>query len=205
MKEINKDSQWIKYSGLITREQYDWLNDCTESTGSWDIDEKGLVNVTSNFYCCGISGNPLNRKWGFNGLKFGRIGGNFHSNDQGLVTLDGCPRYVGKNCYLGHNKLVSTKGAPEEVGETLALSHNNIISLEGITTKFKTLHIHGNAISLQSILMIHGYMNKKEVIFEMALVNVWNELREKDKLILTPYYPENAELYRDIANYSIIK
>ena len=65
-------------------------------------------------------------------LKFGRVTGNFNCSDNDLISLEGCPRYVGMDFICSYNKLTSLKGCPiNKVGWRFSCSYNKITSLEG--------------------------------------------------------------------------
>jgi hypothetical protein len=43
-------------------------------------------------------------------VKFGKVSGGFYCEENKLTTLDGCPKYVGRDFYCYNNKLSTLKG-----------------------------------------------------------------------------------------------
>jgi hypothetical protein len=108
----------------LTREQIDWLNECTE--GTWTINKKtGLVDVEGRFGC-----EYQNLK-DFKGVRFGTVTGNFNCSRNKLTSLVGAPQNVGWSFRCHHNELTSLVGAPQKVGVDFYCSNNKLTSLEG--------------------------------------------------------------------------
>ncbi len=108
----------------LTREQVEWLNECTE--GTWKLNpQTGLVDVDGDFDCNheGLSD--------FKGVRFGVIKRDFECRSNQLTTLVGAPQEVGGYFNCGHNQLTTLVGAPQKVGEYFSCSHNQLISLKG--------------------------------------------------------------------------
>ena len=64
-------------------------------------------------------------------IKFNKVNGGFDCNGLKLISLDGCPKYVGGDFYCFHNNLTSLDGCPEYVGRDFNCSVNNLINLKG--------------------------------------------------------------------------
>ena len=114
-------------SGL-TQEQEAFLNKHTK--GSWKYNSStGLVDVKGDF---DVSRQDLVN---MNGIKFGKVSGDFSCSDNNLTSLEGAPQEVGGNFSCEDSKLTSLKGAPQEVGGIFHCSENNLTSLEGAPQK----------------------------------------------------------------------
>jgi hypothetical protein len=68
-------------------------------------------------------------------IKFGVVNGDFNCSGMGLVSLEGCPQYVGHHCFCFDNQLTSLKGSPKEVGWNFCCSNNDLQTLEGCPQK----------------------------------------------------------------------
>jgi hypothetical protein len=84
--------------------------------GSYDVD--GNVNYTDQH----LTKLPY---------KFGKVTGHFDCGWNKLISLEGCPKEVGKECGFAHNKLTSLIGAPIKVGGWFGCSNNQLTSLTG--------------------------------------------------------------------------
>lgn len=58
------------------------------------------------------------------------VGGWFDASDNQLTNLVGSPKKVGKNCYFHTNPLISLEGAPKEVDGTFDVAMCPLTSLE---------------------------------------------------------------------------
>jgi hypothetical protein len=65
-------------------------------------------------------------------IMFGKVSGHFICGGEGLKSLEGAPKYVGKRFSCGGNALVSLKGAPKYVGGDFVCSNNPLKDLSGI-------------------------------------------------------------------------
>ena len=110
-------------SGL-TKEQEEFLNKHTE--GSWKHDPAtGLVDVEGDF---DISYKSLGN---MDGIKFGKVSGDFDCPGNDLTSLEGAPQEVGVGFDCNYTYLTSLKGAPQKVGGDFFCSYNKLTSLEG--------------------------------------------------------------------------
>ena len=64
-------------------------------------------------------------------IQFGRVEGDFRCNDNNLISLKGCPKYVGGIFNCSNNQLTSLKGSPEEIGGSFYCRWNKLTTLEG--------------------------------------------------------------------------
>lgn len=80
---------------------YDIRNYTINDDGSIDVD--GDVNLSER----GLDELPL---------KFNKVYGNFNCYSNKLISLEGCPKFVGHNFNCSDNKLTSLKYGPEKVG-----------------------------------------------------------------------------------------
>ena len=63
-------------------------------------------------------------------LKFRNVTGNFNCANNGLTSLEGCPKSVGGGFYCYSNQLTSLEGCPKLVGEHFFCFHNKIATFE---------------------------------------------------------------------------
>ena len=111
-------------SGELTPGQIEWLDKCT--SGTWQLNpETGLVDVDGDFRCSdqGLSD--------FNGVRFGRVKGDFDCTNNQLTSLEGAPEKVGGDFNCRNNQLTSLEGAPQEVGGDFYCDNNQLTTLEG--------------------------------------------------------------------------
>jgi len=188
----------------ITEGQINFLN--YGASGKWSIDENWLVNVDGHFFC-NAEWSPNYTLDGFMGLNFGRIEGDFIASAVRLTSLKGCPRYVGRNFDVEHNLLRTTKHSPEWVGLSYRIQHNSLVSLEDLHPDNigGKLYFFNERVSVETLHKIWGFMKKKKTIFEVAVVSVWNDIPEKDQILLDDYLPKDIELYKSLVDYGIIK
>lgn len=88
------------------------------------ITKQGLIDVDDDV---SITNSRLKRL----PLSFGKVTGNFHCSSNRLISLKGCPVWVGGsfNCY--GNQLTSLKYGPIEVGGDYSCHENGLTSLMG--------------------------------------------------------------------------
>lgn len=91
----------------------------------YHIQNDGLVNVTGYV-------DLSNYKFTEIPIKFNRVSGNFNMSSTYVLTLHGCPKYVGGDFTIeyGYN-LTSLEGGPEEVDGSFFCQNTPIISLKG--------------------------------------------------------------------------
>lgn len=92
----------------------------------WVKNEDGTYSYDGNVY--------INKKHVENGrlkYKFKRVTGCFSACGVGLVTLEGCPEFVGGIFSCADNKLVSLVGGPKEVRGNYYCDGNELKTLEG--------------------------------------------------------------------------
>src|SRR5271157_4179549 len=63
-------------------------------------------------------------------IQFNRIEGYFSCSKLGLITLKGCPKFVGDAFYCSNNNLTSLKYGPIKVGEDYKIFSNLLTSLK---------------------------------------------------------------------------
>ena len=107
---------------ILTQEQIDWLNKCTQ--GTWELNrDTGLVDVKGGFYCYSLKD--------FKGVRFGVVTEDFYCSYNQLTSLEGAPQVVGWDFDCSNNKLTTLVGAPKEVGGHFRCYNNKLTSLEG--------------------------------------------------------------------------
>ena len=108
----------------LTKEQVEWLNQCTE--GTWNLNpDTGLVDVIGSFDCSNQGLTDLK------GIRFGNVSKDFCCWINNLTSLDGAPKEVGGIFYCSYNRLTSLVGAPEKVGNSFYCEGNQLSSLNG--------------------------------------------------------------------------
>ena len=107
----------------LTDEQRKFL--VKNTIGTWSVNGEGLVDIKGGFWCHeqGLED--------FLGIRFGKVSGTFHCDDNQLRTLDGAPIEVGGNFYCFGNQLRTLKGSPRKVRGDFRCYGNPLISLEG--------------------------------------------------------------------------
>jgi hypothetical protein len=125
MKHL-KTYRMFESSVELTPEQIEWLDKCTNGNGTWQLNpQTGEVDVEGDFGCNmqGLSD--------FNGVRFGRVKGDFHCSDNQLTTLVGAPQDAGRGFYCDYNQLTTLEGAPQKVKGDFDCENNQLTSLEG--------------------------------------------------------------------------
>lgn len=99
-ERIEKWLKTFKINNYVIREDYtiDVIDDVS-------IHIKGLIKLP-NF------------------IRFNRISRSFYIVDCDLITLEGCPKYVGTSFSCSNNKLISLNGCPEYVGGDFYCGNN---------------------------------------------------------------------------------
>ncbi len=91
-----------------------------------EIQKKGhqyIVNVNGN---CNISFRSLKKIL----IQFYHVDGYFSCAHNQLISLEGCPQYVGGNFYCDYNQLTLLQYCPQYVNGLLVGNHNKLLSLE---------------------------------------------------------------------------
>jgi len=115
---------------LDLEDQMEFVNHYTsfsyDGEPTWEYDDSsGVFNIDGDFKC------HDERLTDFQGVRFGKVGGNFYCYDNRIKSLDGSPQEVDGDFWCSSNKLTSLAGGPEKVGGTFDCSDNPLISLEG--------------------------------------------------------------------------
>lgn len=69
-------------------------------------------------------------------VQFGKVTGDFNCYNAALVSLKGCPKYVGGAFNCSYNELTSFEHAPEIIGNDFLAWINPILSFNTFNTKF---------------------------------------------------------------------
>ena len=207
----------------LTQEQIDWLDKCTE--GSWKLNHQtGLVDVDGGFDCYIQGLRDLK------GVRFGKVSGDFHCNDNQLTTLEGAPQIVkgyfrcsgnnltslvgapktvGVDFYCYGNQLTTLEGAPQTVGGRFRCDNNHLTSLVGAPQSFKGSFIcMGNPVSETTLDAIFALM-RKGMAYQQALEEHWPKMKDEDRAVLykqmTNLPPDETRKYKALATYANIK
>ena len=110
----------------LTPEQIKWLDECTQGTGSWQLNPTtGLVDVNGHFDCRRQNLRDFKR------IRFGEVRGSFWCGNNRLTSLEGAPQKVGWDFDCDNNQLATLVGAPQEVGWDFDCINNQLTTLEG--------------------------------------------------------------------------
>ena len=177
MKHIQSFSLFEAQTSVLTTDQEEFLNECTD--GTWSVNRHtGLVNVQGGFACSFKSLTSLN------GISFGHVSGNFFCFYNHLTSLEGAPQTVGGDFFCDKNRLTSLEGAPQEINGRFLCDEFELIkgkwNIEGWaevlnmgTEEAKKLILTLNAFNAE-------YFNNKlkeqpkETILQM--VPIWDDL-----------------------------
>lgn len=77
-------------------------------------------------------------------IKFNKVFGYFDCSENDLITLEGCPKYVGGWFDCSFNNLTSLIGGPNEIKKFYDCDENNLVSLEGCPNIVDILFISNN-------------------------------------------------------------
>jgi hypothetical protein len=116
-----------RHKEYLTDRQYKSLKNWV--TGTFDVDENGLVNVTGDVF---FSYHSLPKNLP---ISFGIVTGNFDCSHNNLTSLVGAPKEVGGSFNCVYNRFVSLRGAPLKVGGDFRCSNNLLTSLNGAPTE----------------------------------------------------------------------
>ena len=188
----------------LTPEQIEWLDKCTNGNGTWQLNpQTGEVDVEGDFGCNmqGLSD--------FNGVRFGRVKGDFHCSDNQLTTLVGAPQDAGRGFYCdynqlttlegapqkvkgdfdcGNNQLTTLEGAPQIVGADFLCMNNELTSLEGAPRRVGgVFYGDANPIDIRTLENIFRLM-KSGGSYLRAVESLWSEIQSEDQALL--YRPE---------------
>lgn len=115
-------------------------------------------------------------------FRFGRIDGDFIINYNNLVTLKGCPNYVGGDFNCRANELVSLDGCPSYVGGNFDCSYNELVSLDGCPSVIGgVFNCNGNKL----VSSFSGLVGCSRLHCEGTLLyNIWKLFSDVSKLEL---------------------
>ena len=81
-------------------------------------------------------------------IKFNKVSIWFDCSNLKLISLDGCPKYVGDDFGCSNNKLTSLEGCPKYVNGFFDCSYNKITNLDYAPEKCIGLFIYHNPIEI---------------------------------------------------------
>jgi len=124
IKAINKDSITYNLKAIHT-----FLKYVVEGTYGISKDGKVHVNGSVDMSLMGLKKIPV---------KFVKVTGDFNCFGNELVSLEGCPDYVGGEFFCSRNKISSLKGGPTNNVQTYICSYNPYLtSLRGSPDRIK--------------------------------------------------------------------
>lgn len=139
-EKFTQDSDPIHDMGISTIEKIkEWLKKYQQCITNPKINRNLTISCsgTINFYGVAIIEFPEY-------IKFRDVEHDVSFYGSQLINLNGFPKYVGRNVYLGNNHLTSLKGLPKNgskniIFRDLMLFRNDLTSLEGCPEK-----VYGN-------------------------------------------------------------
>jgi hypothetical protein len=105
-------------------------------------------------------------------LKFNRVSGNFNCSSNDLISLFGCPQWVGGNFACSDNGLTSLKFFPKFIGGDLFIYDNYITSLKGIPKNINYIDCDNNKI--WSFIGIPDNFRGELLCQSNPIFNIWN-------------------------------
>ncbi len=91
---------------------------------NYTINDDSTIDVDDNVHLYNMELTKLP-------LKFGRVTGSFNCGDNQLISLEGCPSWVGGCFDCRYNKLASLEGCVKYVGEYFNCDNNQLKTLKG--------------------------------------------------------------------------
>lgn len=99
------------------------------------LNSDGTIDVNGNI-------NSLNLKHfvkdGKLTIKFNQVNGEFYCSNLGLISLEGCPKYVNGNFYCSNNQLINLKYSPRHVKAGFFCFKNKLTSLSECPQKINS-------------------------------------------------------------------
>ncbi len=114
---------------ILTPEEVEHIRKvcATYQINKYSINPDGSIDVDGNVLMVGYGRTKITQL----PIKFNRVNGLFSIKENGLTTLEGCPKYVDGNFICSFNKLTSLVGAPQYVGGTFSCNGNSLTTLDG--------------------------------------------------------------------------
>jgi hypothetical protein len=165
---------------------------------NWTLNKDGSIDIDGDVYLHNKGLNKLP-------LKFRNVDGDFDCSFNDLISLEGCPKYVGRNFNCSFNNLTSLEGCPElvnnsfycfncskdnltslkgcpkSVGGNFNCSYNNLTSLEGSPKS-----VSGDFwCSNNNLTSLEGAPESIGVQFycrDNSVYQIWNLFKDKDKI-----------------------
>ena len=121
-----------RYKLFLVNQQNKEIDSICKKYGirNYTINEDGTVDVDGNvrLYRKGLTELPL---------KFGRITGKFSCEFNQLTSLEGSPKWVGKDFNCGNNEIKSLEGGPEFVVGDYYSHTNKLVNFKGFPEDFE--------------------------------------------------------------------
>lgn len=142
MTKITNFRDFLNEKLSLSSKEVSLLNECVK--GEWE-EENGVINVKGDFLASKkIPGKTLDN------LVFGKVSGVFDISDNGLESLEGCPREAEEfNC--SGNLLTALSGGPDKALDYFC-ANNYLVSLDGISNNAQNISAPGNSIENISAL-----------------------------------------------------
>jgi hypothetical protein len=93
-------------------------------TGAVSVGDDGLVSVDGHV----LLRTPFSQL----PIGFDRVAGDFDAHDKGLLTMKGCPNWVGGDFELQYNQLTSAEHTPAHIGGLTRFYQNQLTTLDGV-------------------------------------------------------------------------
>jgi hypothetical protein len=100
---------------------------CEKYLTNYTINNDGTIDVDGRVDLYDRLGNMTKLP-----VKFGKVSRYFSCNKNKLITLEGCPNYVGGDFFCLNNNLSTLEGCPKYVGGNFDCTLTEITTLKGI-------------------------------------------------------------------------
>jgi hypothetical protein len=154
------------------------LHDRCTVDGDVTISDDGLINV---YGWVKVKTATRDGKLGF---RFGKLRGYFNVSGLDLVSLEGCPKFVGGSFNCRDNKLRDLKGGPQEVGGIYRATSNPLESLEGLSVyidKYIQLNYSDKLPLLRGLGAAEGVFLEPTNAFTSRIEDILNDSRWEGK------------------------
>lgn len=107
----------------------DLLLDMSCGKGNWTRRADGKIDSSSDLVA--ITEVHVQDGKIADGIRFGKVRGDFRCSRAGLTTLEGCPEEVDRDFFCIRNSLSTLEGGPTKVGQNYFCGMNGLTSLKG--------------------------------------------------------------------------
>ena len=113
-------------------------------------------------------------------LNFNRVSGYFDCSDNNLISLEGCPPYIGSHFLCDVNELSSLKKAPKHINGNFLCYSNKLISLQ-----YSPHYIDGDFFLLNNNIRSFQYfpqVKDKIELYDNPIQELWDLFKDKNHI-----------------------